>query len=82
MYLCQWPGTLSHIYRSSPFLPYKPVASTFPKRQNKSLLGVECCTVLFESIRPSPVPGLVAVAEIGHLSPVPSQLTGVKNHSK
>ena len=29
-------------------------------------------TVLFESIRPSPVPGLVAVAEIGHLSPVPT----------
>ena len=35
-------------------------------------------TVLFESIRPSPVPSHVAVAEIGHLSPVPSQVTGGK----
>ena len=29
-------------------------------------------TVPFESIRPSPVPGLVAAAEIGHFVPVPS----------
>ena len=29
-------------------------------------------TVLFKSIWPSPVPIPVAVAEIGHLSPVPS----------
>jgi len=29
-------------------------------------------TVPFKSIWPSPVPGLVAAAEIGHLSPVPS----------
>jgi len=29
-------------------------------------------TVVFKSIRPSSVPGLVAVAEIGHLSPIPA----------
>ena len=34
-------------------------------------------TVVFKSIRPSPVPGLVAVAEIGCLSPVPCTIWAI-----
>ena len=33
-------------------------------------------TVPFKSIRPSPVPSLVAVAEIGHFPPVLGTLVG------
>jgi len=39
-------------------------------------------TVPFKSIQPSPVPSLVAVAEIGHLSPVPGSLASAGRQSQ
>jgi len=51
-----------------------PAVALFPSPLAISLVECTSYTVVFKSIRLSPVPGLVAVAEIGHLSPVPTTL--------
>ena len=58
------PGTL-------PSLPFFPYLDSTHKNESNCIYYIVVGAVVFKSIWPSPVPGLVAVAEIGCLSPVP-----------